>query len=336
LSELLTALSVTEIHIHHLIDFDPEAVRVLQELAIDINARLRIMVHDYTSVCPRVNLVDASGIYCGEPEEDQCDRCLSIHGSDFGRVRIREWRGRYRELYAGAHAVVVPDDDVARRLARHFPGLRVDVQPHEPGEAFPVQIVRPVLAAQETPLRIVVIGAISKVKGYEVLLACARDIKKRSLPLELVVYGYTLNDVALRREGVVITGRYLDQFADAGLENLSPHCIWFPYVWPETYSYTLSIALRYAHPVFAFDLGAIASRLHALSLDSYLMPLALAWKPREINQRFMDLRESLLSDGRWGNDSVIAVGDEGVEVAVELGRKSVPSGVRAPANGSLC
>ncbi|WP_139558671.1 glycosyltransferase [Methylotetracoccus oryzae] len=333
LSELLTALGITEIHIHHLIDFDPEAGRVLLEVATEINARLRVMVHDYTSVCPRVNLVDATGVYCGEPEEKVCDRCIVMNGSDFGRTKIREWRALYRELYAGAYSVVVPDEDVAKRLTRHFRGLRVDVQPHEPRETFPVHVTQPTLA-EGASLRIVVIGAISKVKGYDVLLGCARDIKKRGLPLEIVVYGYTLNDLALRREGVTITGRYLDQFADIGLAELAPHCVWLPYVWPETYSYTLSIALRYAHPVFAFDIGAIASRMHALKVDDYLMPLALAWNPTEINQRFLSFRESLLQGERVRHLSEM-IGKDTLDVRGGSQLSHPVPEIGAPASGNL-
>jgi hypothetical protein len=145
------------------------------------------------------------------------------------------------------------------------------------------------------PLRVAVIGAISKVKGYDLLLACAKDARQRQIPLEFIVYGYSLNDLPLRREGVVVTGRYLDEYADDGLETIAPDAIWLPYVWPETYSYTLSIALRYGHPIFAFDLGAIASRLRALHAAEYLMPLSMAWHPREINDRFLAYRSSSLA-----------------------------------------
>lgn len=38
---------------------------------------------------------------------------------------------------------------------------------------------------------------------------------------------------------------------------------WFPGVWPETYSYTLSIPVRLRIPCLSTDLGAIASRIQA-------------------------------------------------------------------------
>ena len=40
-----------------------------------------------------------------------------------------------------------------------------------------------------------------------------------------------------------------------------PDLLWFPAQWPETYSYTLSAALRHGLPVVCSDLGAPAQRL---------------------------------------------------------------------------
>lgn len=297
LLELLRRLSITEVHIHHLIDFCQDAAAAVQQLAAGLGAPIRIMIHDYTAICPRVNLVDKAGIYCGEPAESDCDRCIRRNGSAFGRVEIRRWRGAYAALFRAARTIVVPDPDVAARLSRYFDGVEFEVQPHEIPIAGPFRFRERHLDT-DGPIRIVVIGAIGKIKGYDILLACARDARKRHLPLEFLVYGYTMNDVLLRREGVAVTGRYLDAHADEGLEALFPHCIWLPYVWPETYSYTLSIALRLGCPIFAFDLGAIGSRLRALNGAQYLMPLSLASKPDRINDGFLRYRDNLQARNR--------------------------------------
>lgn len=290
--DLLRHLAIDEIHIHHLIDFPDDAVDRLPQLARALRAPMRVMIHDYTSICPRVNLVDGSGIYCGEPEERVCNACIRRNGSEFGRVDIAVWRAGYRRLLESAESVAVPDADVAVRLGRHFRTIAFGVQPHE--EPVPAAFrFRPPSLQPGERLRVVVIGAIGKIKGYEILLACAKDARKRDLPIDYTVYGYTMNDVLLRREGVTVTGRYLEQQSDEGLALLSPHCIWLPYAWPETYSYTLSIALRHGRPTFAFDLGAIASRLRALGADDYLMPLVLAHRVPSINDRFLTYRAAI-------------------------------------------
>ncbi|RKX41878.1 MAG: hypothetical protein DRP64_10735 [Verrucomicrobia bacterium] len=45
------------------------------------------------------------------------------------------------------------------------------------------------------------------------------------------------------------------------VEGISPDVIWFPALWPETYSYTLSIALHLGLPVVVPNIGAFVERV---------------------------------------------------------------------------
>ena len=42
-------------------------------------------IHDYYTICPRVNLVNVNHSYCGEPDVGGCNRCLASLGDDQGR-----------------------------------------------------------------------------------------------------------------------------------------------------------------------------------------------------------------------------------------------------------
>jgi glycosyltransferase involved in cell wall biosynthesis len=59
-----------------------------------------------------------------------------------------------------------------------------------------------------------------------------------------------------------------------------------PAIWPETYSYALTLALRTGLPVAAFDLGAPAERLRAYP-NGHLLPGALATDPAAFNDRLL-------------------------------------------------
>lgn len=289
LAERLRPLRIRCIHSHGLIDFTAEAPRQILKLARALDATLEVDIHDYKVVCPRINLADRRGRYCGEPKPKHCDLCLETEGNDFGATSIRAWRALHHQVLQAAARIWVPDEDVAERLGRYYSDLRIEILPHEPLELSRAATREPCLR-QDEPLRITIIGAISKLKGYDVLLACARDAYQRRLPLEYHLLGYSIKDEPLAQAGVQITGRYLDQEAALKLEALAPHVVWFPYTWPETYSYTLSLALRGGYPVFAFDLGAIARRLRALNHPGALWPLELADKPSSINDRFVAYR----------------------------------------------
>ncbi len=286
LADRLQELGVSEIHTHSLVDFQPDAPVKVRDLARSLGARWEVNLHDYKVICPRINLIDENGLYCGEPAESACNRCLATRGSEFGVTDIRLWRNMHEQALDAADRILVPDPDVAIRLKRYFPRIACTVSPHEDIDRVRRDLKR---ATPEgvAPLHIVVVGAIGKLKGYNVLLACARDAKVRRLPLRFSVLGYTMDDRPLAELGVQVTGKYREEDALQKLQQLRPDLIWLPSIWPETYSYTLSIALRTDCPIAAFDIGAIAARLGRIGETDYLMPLTLAGQPRVVNQRLM-------------------------------------------------
>lgn len=283
----LKALNITAIHVHSLVDFLPHASEIILALAHEINAPVDVYVHDYKAICPRINLVDQNGFYCGEPEIDVCNSCLKTRGSSFDVLDINVWRAMRGALFSQANKVIVPDEDVKIRLENYFPTIDFNVAPHEAINSQQIQLQPPVIKSHEK-LKIVVIGGVGKIKGYEVLLACAQDAKKRKLPLEFLLMGYSLNDKTLQKFDVKITGRYLDSEAQAYLTRLQAHIVWLPSLWPETYSYTLSLALAGGYQVATFDLGAIARRLHAINAREHLMPLQMSHTPHIINDHFVN------------------------------------------------
>ena len=287
--------NIAEIQTHSLVDYMPEAPDYLIHLAGALDARWEVNLHDYKVICPRINLADGNGFYCGEPSETACGLCLAERGSDFGVTDIRAWRAMHRRALFAADRVLVPDEDAAERLERYFPEVTFEVSPHEDIDPAQIPIRSPELDPHEN-LRIVVIGAIGKIKGFEVLLACARNARQRRLPLEFVLMGYSMNDRLLKEAGVSITGRYLEENARATLKGLEPHVVWLPSLWPETYSYTLSIALQCGLPVFAFDIGAISRRIREChsAAGHRLFKLELARQPHRLNDSFADFRSSHL------------------------------------------
>ena len=293
LTQVLSELQISCIHSHGLVDFVADAPRHLLAVAKALDVPLHVDVHDYKIMCPRFNLADQHGRYCGEPSERECDECLAARGNDFNVSSIRQWRDAHHEVLKEVGEIWVPDQDVRDRLTRYYPDIEFTVSPHDELDGGSVVPRAPVVGSADN-LRIVVPGAISKIKGYEVLLACATDAQSGRLPLDFIVMGYSHNDGLLEKAGVHVTGRYLDQDALEKLHEIGPHLVWLPSTWPETYSYTLSLALKSGYPVFSFDLGAIGRRLRALGRPDYLWPLSLVDDPKQINSRFLQYRSSCI------------------------------------------
>ncbi len=292
LVELLRALSFEAIEIQHFLHLDARVIEAVRALP----APCDVFVHDYAWLCPRVTLIDGSGRYCGEPAVTVCETCVKRHGSNLGEdLSVKSLRARSAGWLRAARRVIAPSEDTAARLRRHFDGLDVEVRPHgvraSPQAKPPARATPPASPAPRTPrtpVRVALIGAIGAHKGYDVLLACARDARKRRLNLEFVVIGYTENDAPLLATGrVFITGPYIDGEAPHLIARERPDFAWLPSVWPETWCYTLDHALAVGLPVAAFDLGAIAERLRAMpESKSLLLPPQM--KSQRINDALLD------------------------------------------------
>lgn len=285
LEEALRELAITEIHVHHLIDFPTGTGRLLMGVAQRLGLSIRLAVHDYYTVCPRVNLVTPDGRHCGEPSTADCNRCLAEDKLIEQTGPIEAWRAESLHLLASAQQVVVPSADVARRLSQMAPQLRVCVEPHE--DDPPPRELPPLVLAPGDALRVLVIGAISRIKGYDVVLGLARSARTRGLPLKVSLLGYSMDDPRLAEQGVVLLGRYFDNELLEKISAADPHLVLIPSIWPETYCYVLSGALRSGRRIAVFDLGAQAERTRQHNAGHLLLPLALADRPDELADRLL-------------------------------------------------
>jgi hypothetical protein len=278
---LLKQLDPKHLELHHFLDHDAALIDRL----INLDLKLTVYIHDYSWICPRLTLITGTGKYCGEPAVTQCEACIAAYGSSLAptlsAASLRERSARWLER---AERIVAPAQDVATRLAHYFPKASIAVEPWEE-EVY--EAPTPAAAMPRT-LKVAVIGAIGPSKGYDVLLNCVRDAKARALPLEFVVVGFTQDDAALMAAGdAFVTGRYEEREVDALIRREEPDVALFVSVWPETWCFCLTHALRARLPIVAFDLGAIAERLHSLQTIAELLPLNA--EPEKINNGILTL-----------------------------------------------
>lgn len=243
---------------HHFLDLPPEVLDLPRLLGVPHEAR----VHDFGWYCPTLNLIDDTGLVCGEPDPATCQRCADVGGTDMPELSVAALYAQSARILETASRVVAPSRDAAARLSRRFPKARVEAIPHpEPPIAAPPP---PAILPWDgvTPLRLAVIGAIGEHKGYGVLLAMARDAARRDLPLSFQVAGFSKDDFPLFATGkVFVSGRYAEEDAVAVIRELDCHAALFLSVWPETYCYTLSEAWRAGLYAVGFDLGAVGERI---------------------------------------------------------------------------
>lgn len=278
LLDMLRRLRVRRVILHHTLGHG-DGVR---GLAAALDVPQDIVVHDYASFCPRVNLLNrpektAPLRYCGEPSEAGCIACCKIRdGGVQDRTPVPQLRARAAAEFAAAARVIVPSADMARRLRRHFPALAPDIQPWEDDTALP-----PLAPAQRNArLRVAVIGGIGPAKGFDLLIECANDAKARNLPLEFVVIGGSADDKKLLDAGIFVTGPYREGEAGALIASLKPDFAFLPSIWPETWCFALGEAWKAGLRAVVFGLGAQSERCQAVGRG---MALPLGLPPQRIN-----------------------------------------------------
>jgi GT2 family glycosyltransferase/glycosyltransferase involved in cell wall biosynthesis len=264
----LQELGVDHLHIHHTIDVPREVLRLIRDLGVPYDWT----IHDYYTICPRINLIDGSDMYCGEPDTASCQSCVDNHrGARGEKADILRWRAEYGAWLAGARKVFVPHHDVAVRMRRYFPEVEFIERRHFETHRHARRVAAPLNPGE--PLRVAVIGAVGVHKGSEILIACARDALARNLPIVFHLVGHANGDELHELPNVVMTGRYKEEEIFDILEKLRCHCAFFPSVWPETYTYTLSIAFLGGLFPIAFDLGAPAARIRECGFG-HVIPLS--------------------------------------------------------------
>ncbi len=273
LVRLLKADRPEHVELHHRLGHHP----AIGDLAAYLDVPLDVQQHDYACFCPRITLLGPDGRYCGEPDDVAvCEACVADAGSRLDEtIGVAALRLRSAAEFAAARRVVVPSADMAARLRRHFPGIAPLVAPLETDPPAPP----PPQAAQ--PVTVCVIGAIGPEKGYDVLLACARDAAARALPLRFVLVGRSIDDARLLATGrVFVTGHYREADAEALIRAQRAQLAFLPSIWPETWGFTLGLAWRCGLPAVVFDIGAMAARVRATG-GGRLLPLGLP--PSAIN-----------------------------------------------------
>ena len=247
LADVLKSVGVARLHFHHV----HRLPRAILDLPAAVGVPFDCTLHDYFAICPQYHLVTQEGRYCGEPDALGCAACLAQRPGQWG-LDITAWRGIFAQFLRSADRVIAPSNDVAQRIHRYFPDLAITVWPH-PEDAPPP--LKPIV-------RVVVLGNLTPAKGLHVVAACAEDARARDLPLTFRVLGSTTEPVPQFPDApLTIHGQYQDAELLQLLLAEKPDVILFAAQVPETYAYTMSIALASGVPIVASALGAFPERM---------------------------------------------------------------------------
>lgn len=257
LVQLLRHLGLRRVHIHHIAGYKCDLRRMIRLLDLPFD----LTVHDFYGICPQINLISGpTKTYCGLPEASRCNVCLA-DGNQFGATDIISWRSMHQWLFKQAEQIICPSHDTLIHLQKLGITDRVRVVPHEvtTEPSWPNKLTLP---GSSEPLRIVVLGMLAEHKGAGLVRSVVHAAVSKNVDIEVVLVGVSAPDIGLAdnlpyRE----TGLYKEEELQQLIIEQRPHAIWYPAIWPETYSYTLSAGIESGLPIVAAAIGALPERL---------------------------------------------------------------------------
>lgn len=254
--------SIDEIWVNELVTY-PNVVQMLRyipQLALEQEAKLVFLLHDYYCICQNYNLLNDAGHFCDLPDAATCESCFhKIRKKEFCGTGIGAYRRFWGDFLSECDEVIAFSKASIGLLERAYPGLdNIVLRPHhvDPLPEMPKK------QKSNDKLIVGVLGLISYAKGRDVLIDLVDYVDEQGLDVEFVIIGMV--DVTKKEHEVlkpIETGAYdRDEVPKIALEK-GIDVFFIPSIWPETFSYTTSEIMSMGYPLAVFDLGAPAERV---------------------------------------------------------------------------
>lgn len=329
LAALSSLFSFSRIEVHGLAGFPSTVMDGIRKLSKLTGAHYEFHVKDYAAVCPRLMLIHANGLYCGEKGEKQCTLCLAdknypppvLHPDLLPNISISRWRKLYECFLRDADRVVCASQDAEKRIRRHIPLVVKKITRSQSPSAPRLAIAkRSNNDKKPGPLNIAVIGGGSYASGNDLLVRCAQDAVVRDLPLFFHLITHSPEDYLS-----VLPNVRTHTLPESEHTQLEVDGTFLPSLHPGPDCPELTSAITKAIPSFAFQLGA-QNEILRQSTFGHALPTHLMNSPAAINDRLIKAlggpQRPLLSVFGLGRKDVIRPAAFRFRVLCASGRKS--------------
>ena len=221
-----------------------------------------VTLHDTYFLTPNPMFVHAKGARSRPGLDRAMQDAMSepLNGPLPDETTLAGWCESFAPVLRGAGRLIAPSQFIARTFQSFHPELRIMVAPNLETERLGLPLDVPPLGPDGV-MTVAVLGDISPHKGLSNLMRCAIRARVRGLPLQFVVIGSGTIEPMLRSAGIAVHGAYDDDSLPRLLQRYRAHAIWYPYLAPESYNYTLTVGLLSGLPIAATDAGCFPERL---------------------------------------------------------------------------
>lgn len=256
MSAVLNYFNIQLLHIHHFKGHTFDSVYLAKEMNIPVF----YTIHDYSCLCPRINLLYDGDVYCRFlRSEETCNSC--IHKGFGYRFLAKTWREHYAHLLDEFDQIFYPDASVLENIVSFYKDFNLPLNyermkciPH--GKFSKMQDFIHI-QSQNKRFKICIFGGVSKHKGSKYL----RQLIEQNTGFEWYILGNVYDLDIESSDNVHIHGAYEQNEILDLLQVIHPDIALNLSICPETFSYVLSEAFIAGIPVIGTNLGAFGNRI---------------------------------------------------------------------------
>lgn len=250
IEDIIKSLRITNVHVHHMLGHFFDIVDISRKCGI----KPIITLHDFYSVCPKVNLLYCGEKFCMDIENKNCLTCIMDAG--YGKNNIIEtWQDDWHGFLQKFDKIIVPSVDTKQRILKTFDDLEITAIEHG------VEVSKD-RSSPDTDgvFNVAFIGVMCAHKGGNTIKqllssSASKDIMYHSFGTSL------MPELCKSKGNYIYHGEYDRNSLSPLLSKNKIDLICFLQIVPETYSYTLNEAVASGIPVLSTDIGAGAQRV---------------------------------------------------------------------------
>lgn len=251
LSNLVEALGITNIHIHHMINHYFDVVDIIKEYKISAS----ITLHDFYCICPTINMLYEGTTFCESLESKNCQNCLALTMKINNNI-LDDWHNDWNRLFSCMQNIITPSEDTKKRINKVYPKINIRVIEH----GIDIKKINNDIKLDSNNFNVAYVGVLSNHKGLKTFEKIIKETKNSNIKYHL--FGIS-EDKKLNKnsKNYIYHGKYNRNNIANLLKENNINLVCFFQIWPETYSYTVSEVVSAGVPILTYDIGAGADRI---------------------------------------------------------------------------
>lgn len=232
---------------------------------------VRYFVHDFHCICPSFNLIRNRRFCQIKCISSNCSFNKQVY-TNYKTIPIwQEIWGRFLQNCDEVRCFSSSSKEILMKKYNNLLGDCVTVVPHSM-EYFK-KYAQESIQVQKDRLTIAIPGTILSVaKGCYIVKDFLKISKNKDF--NVVIVGKLKKNCCVKAKNITYTGEYNSEELDIIFKKYNVNIVFFPSIWPETFSYLINEILFLGIPLVAFDIGAQGEKVKAykkgtvISLDS--------------------------------------------------------------------